>query len=64
MGALEKRLAQMDLQLMDFHEQHGVLQAETDGLKEELHHLKSQQYKAVKEAQEQANRLVVSAEAF
>ncbi|CAB1443415.1 unnamed protein product, partial [Pleuronectes platessa] len=62
-GALEKRLSQKELQLLDFHKQHGVLQAERDGLKGELHHLKSQQYKAVKEAQEQANRLVVDQQA-
>ncbi|XP_062237922.1 trichohyalin isoform X1 [Platichthys flesus] len=62
-GALEKRLAQKELQLLDFHKQHGVLQAERDGLKGELHHLKTQHYKAVKEVQEQANRLVVDQQA-
>ncbi|CAB1439409.1 unnamed protein product, partial [Pleuronectes platessa] len=62
-GALEKRLAEKGLQLLDFQEKHGVLQAERDGLKGELHHLKNQQYKALKEAQEQANRLVVDQQA-
>ncbi|XP_069379843.1 trichohyalin isoform X2 [Paralichthys olivaceus] len=62
-GTLEKMLAQKELQLLDFQEQQGALQAERDGLKGELQHLKSQHYKAVKEAQEQTYRLMVKQQA-
>ncbi|XP_035021954.2 rootletin isoform X1 [Hippoglossus stenolepis] len=62
-GALEKKLAQKELQLLDFHEQHGALQTERDGLKGELQHLKTQHDKAVKEAQEQAYRSMVDQQA-
>ncbi|CAB1439372.1 unnamed protein product, partial [Pleuronectes platessa] len=50
---LEVQVSELQVELGD----------ERDGLKGELHHLKSQQYKAVKEAQEQANRLVVDQQA-
>lgn len=56
-------LAQRELQLLDFKEQCEALQAERDGLKVELQHLKAQHYKTLKEAQEQNQRITVSAEA-
>lgn len=62
-GTLEKMLAQKELQLLDLQEQRGALQAERDGLKGELQHLKTQHCKALSDAQEQAHRMVVSAEA-
>lgn len=56
--------AQKELQLLHLQEQHGTLQAERDGLKGELKHLTTQHYKAQKEAQEQAYRMMVSVKAF
>lgn len=56
-------LAQKELQLIDFQELHGSLQAERDGLKVELQHLKTKYYKMLKQAQEQAHRIMVNAEA-
>ncbi|XP_050931274.1 myosin-4 isoform X1 [Lates calcarifer] len=62
-GTLEKMLAQKELQLLDFQEQRGALQAERDELKGELQHLQSQHYRALKEAQEQARRMMVNQQA-
>ncbi|XP_035495332.1 myosin heavy chain, skeletal muscle isoform X2 [Scophthalmus maximus] len=59
-GTLEKMSAQKELQLLHLQEQHGTLQAERDGLKGELKHLTTQHYKAQKEAQEQAYRMMVN----
>ncbi|XP_026198804.1 trichohyalin-like [Anabas testudineus] len=61
--SLEKMLAQKELQLIDFQELHGSLQAERDGLKVELQHLKTKYYKMLKEAQEQAHRIMVDQQA-
>ncbi len=58
-GTLEKMLAQKELQLLDLQEHRGALQAERDGLKGELQDLRSQHCSALKEAQEQAHRMVV-----
>nr|XP_020458076.1 trichohyalin-like [Monopterus albus] len=63
-GTLEKIFAQKERQLIDFQEHRKASQAERDGLKQELQHLKSQLYKSVEEAQEQAHRMMVNAEAF
>ncbi|XP_051279594.1 trichohyalin [Dicentrarchus labrax] len=60
-GTLERMLAQKELQLLDFQEQHGALQAERDGLKGELQHLKTQHYNALKDTQEQTHRTVEAA---
>lgn len=62
-GTLEKMLAQRELKLLDLQEQQMAFQAERDGLKVELQHLKTQHCNALKEAQEQAHRVMVSAEA-
>lgn len=56
-------LAQKELQLIDFQEQHGALQAERDGLRVELQHLKTKYYKMLKEAQKHAHSMMVNAEA-
>lgn len=61
-ATLERMLAQKELKLQDLQEQHGALQAERDGLKGELQHLETQHCSAMKEAQEQAHKAVVSAE--
>lgn len=61
-ATLERMLAQKELKLQDLHEQHGALQAERDGLKGELQHLETQHCSAMTEAQEQAQKAVVSAE--
>lgn len=60
-GTQEKMLAQKELQLLDLHEKHGALQAERDSLKGELQHLKTQHCSALKEAHEQAHRMMVNA---
>lgn len=52
-------LAKKELQLLDLQEQRGALQAERDGLKGELQHLKTQQGIALKEAQEKKHRMMV-----
>ena len=52
--------AQKELQLLDLQEQRGLLQAERDELKGELQHLKSQHCRALKDAQEQAHKMIVS----
>lgn len=62
-GTLERMLAQKELQLLDLQEQHGALQVERDGLKGELQHLKTEHYSALKKAQEQTHRMMVSGEA-
>lgn len=62
MGTLEKMLAQKELQLLDFQEQRGALQAQRDGLKGELQHVKTQHYKILKDTEEQASRMMVRAE--
>lgn len=62
-GALERTLAQKELQLLDLQEKHGALQAERDRMKEELNHVKAQHCSTVKEAQEQSHRMKVSDEA-
>ncbi|XP_034004398.1 trichohyalin isoform X2 [Trematomus bernacchii] len=53
----EKMLAQKELQLLDLQEQRGALQAERDGLKGALKHLKTQHCNASKEAHQQAQRM-------
>ncbi|XP_022077964.2 trichohyalin isoform X2 [Acanthochromis polyacanthus] len=63
LGTLEKMLAQRELQLLDLKEQCGAFQAERDGLKGELQHLKTQHSKALKEAQEQTHRMKVKKQA-
>ncbi|XP_044053052.1 trichohyalin isoform X2 [Siniperca chuatsi] len=60
-GTLEKMLAQKELKLLDLQKQCGALQAERDGLKGELQHLKTQHCNALKEAQEQAHRMMEAA---
>ncbi|XP_042277382.1 trichohyalin isoform X3 [Thunnus maccoyii] len=60
-GTLEKMVAQKELQLLDLQEQRGLLQAERDELKGELQHLKSQHYNALKEAREQAHKMIQAA---
>ncbi|XP_026178101.1 trichohyalin isoform X2 [Mastacembelus armatus] len=62
-GSLEKMLAQKELQLTDIQDHHRILQAEGDGLKGELQHLKIQHYKELKEAQEQAQLNMVNQQA-
>ncbi|XP_027133479.1 trichohyalin isoform X3 [Larimichthys crocea] len=56
-GTLEKMLAQKELQLLDLQETRATLQAERDGLRGELQHLKTQHCSALKEAQKQAKRM-------
>nr|XP_033474947.1 trichohyalin isoform X2 [Epinephelus lanceolatus] len=56
-GTQEKMLAQKELQLLDLHEQREALQAERDGLKRELQHLKTQHCNAQEEAHKQARRM-------
>lgn len=58
--ALEKTLAQKELQLLDLQKQHGALCTERDGLRGPLQLLKSQNSCVVKEAQEQNQRIMVS----
>lgn len=58
-GTLEKMLAQKELQLLDLQEHRGALQAERDGLKGELQHLRSQHCSALKKTQEQAHKMMV-----
>ncbi|KAK1892033.1 hypothetical protein KUDE01_007110 [Dissostichus eleginoides] len=53
----EKMLAQRELQLLDLQEQRGALQAERDGLKGALKHLKTQHCNASKEAHQQGQRM-------
>ncbi|KAI9535731.1 hypothetical protein NQZ68_041577 [Dissostichus eleginoides] len=53
----EKMLAQRELQLLDLQEQLGALQAERDGLKGALKHLKTQHCNASKEAHQQGQRM-------
>ncbi|KAI3372856.1 hypothetical protein L3Q82_023299, partial [Scortum barcoo] len=60
-GTLEKMLAQKELQLLDLQERRRALQAETDGLKGALQHLKTQHCDALKKAQEQAHRVMEAA---
>ncbi|XP_078105767.1 uncharacterized protein LOC144517557 [Sander vitreus] len=60
-GTQEKMLAQKELQLLDLQEQRGALQAESDGLKGELQHLKTQHCNTRKEAHEQAHRMMEAA---
>ncbi|XP_028433050.1 trichohyalin isoform X1 [Perca flavescens] len=60
-GTQEKMLAQKELQLLDLQEQRGALQAESDGLKRELQHLKTQHCNARKEDHEQAHRMMEAA---
>ncbi|XP_045890395.1 myosin-11 isoform X4 [Micropterus dolomieu] len=60
-GTLEKMLAQRELKLLDLQEQRMAFQAERDGLKVELQHLKTQHCNALKEAQEQAHRVMKAA---
>lgn len=63
-GALERMLAQKELQQLDFQEKHGALQAERDRMKEELNYVKAQHRSAVKDAQEKSHRMKVSGEAL
>lgn len=58
--ALERTLAQKELQLLELQEQQRALHAERDGLKGALQLLKSQHSCAVKDAQEQTQRMMVS----
>lgn len=58
--ALEKMLAQKELQLLELLEQQGTLHAERDGLRGALQLLKSQHSCVVKDAQEQTRRMMVS----
>lgn len=58
---LEKRLAHKELQLLDFQEQCSALQAERDGLKVEQQHLRMQHHKTLKEVEEHAHSIMVSA---
>ncbi|XP_047447589.1 trichohyalin [Mugil cephalus] len=60
LGTLEKTLAQKELQLLHVQEQYEALQAERDGLRGELEHLKTQHYEELKEAQEQTHMLMVN----
>nr|XP_046242081.1 trichohyalin [Scatophagus argus] len=60
-GTLERMLAHRELQLLDLQEQREALQAERDGLRGELQHLKSQHCSALREAQEQAHRMMEAA---
>ncbi|XP_069577634.1 golgin subfamily A member 6-like protein 25 [Brachyistius frenatus] len=62
-GTLEEMLAQKEQQLIHLQEQCGVLRAERDGLKGELQHLKTQRNKGLKEAKEQAHRMMVDKQA-
>lgn len=59
-GALERMLAQKELQLLESQEQREALRAERDGLSGELQHLKTEHYSALKEAQRQTQRITVS----
>lgn len=63
-GALERMLAQKELQLLDLQEKHGALQAERDRMEEELNYVKAQHRSAVEDAQEQSHRVKVSGEAL
>lgn len=63
-GALERMLAQKELQLLDLQEKRGAWQAERDRMKEELNNAKAQHRSAVKDAQEQSHRMKVSSEAL
>ncbi|KAF1389157.1 hypothetical protein PFLUV_G00070540 [Perca fluviatilis] len=60
-GTQEKMLAQKELQLLDLQEQRGALQAESDRVKRELQHLKTQHRNARKEDHEQAHRMMEAA---
>ncbi|KAG8012015.1 hypothetical protein GBF38_004441 [Nibea albiflora] len=62
-GTLEKMLAQKELQLLDLQDTRAALQAERDELKGELQHLKTQHCSTLKEAQKQAKRMLVTAQA-
>ncbi|XP_037339351.2 golgin subfamily A member 6-like protein 7 isoform X2 [Pungitius pungitius] len=50
----DKMLAQKELQVFDLHVERGALQAERDGLRGELRHMKVLQCRALKEAHEKA----------
>lgn len=63
LASLEKILAQKELQLLDLQEQHGALQAEREGLQGELRNMTAQHCTALREAQEQAQKMVVRGEA-
>lgn len=63
-GTLERMLAQKELQLLEIQEQREALQAERDGLKGELQHLKTEHYSALKEAQRQTQRIMVGGQSF
>lgn len=63
-GALERMLAQKELQLLDLQEKHGALQAEGARMKEELNYIKAWHRSAVKDTQEQSHRMKVSGEAL
>ncbi|XP_058491880.1 trichohyalin [Solea solea] len=56
---LEKMLAQKELQLLTVQEQHGALQAERDGLKGALRHLKNQHCTAQREAREHTYQIML-----
>ncbi|XP_067377296.1 trichohyalin isoform X2 [Channa argus] len=57
-ATLKKMLGQKELQLINFQEHHGALQAERDGLTQELQLLKTQHCKALKEAQDQTHKMM------
>ncbi|XP_031712277.1 trichohyalin isoform X4 [Anarrhichthys ocellatus] len=60
-GTQEKMLAQKELQVLDLQEQREALQAERDGLRGELQHMEIQHCNALKEAHEQAHRMMEAA---
>ncbi|KAK9522779.1 hypothetical protein VZT92_019225 [Zoarces viviparus] len=57
-GTQEKMLAQKELKVLDLQEQREALQAERDGLRGELQHMQIQHCNALKEAYEQARRMM------
>ncbi|XP_068559319.1 paramyosin isoform X2 [Cebidichthys violaceus] len=60
-GTQGKMLAQKELQMLELHEQRETLQAERDGLRRELQHMKIQHCNALKEAHEKAHRMMETA---
>ncbi|XP_029916453.1 trichohyalin isoform X2 [Myripristis murdjan] len=59
-GSLEKILAQRELQLLVLQEEHSALETERDALQGELQNLRKQHGTALKEAQEQAKRVMMA----
>ncbi|KAL6114176.1 uncharacterized protein ACO6RY_05009 [Pungitius sinensis] len=57
----DKMLAQKELQVFDLHVERGALQAERDGLRGELRHMKVLQCRALKEAHEKARGVMEAA---